>query len=165
MATHSTWKPPFPVTDPTQLRYYQSLSQWLRVPWSHCYNVTYSGSSALDSVAPMPSASATLTFKKLRDETIMLFQVAGSAATATAAAVGQWVITVNGTNTNVARKVFNTSNAHNSVAGATQVGTLNAGTYTFTLGWYHTSTANAVTVDGNDHWSIVVTEANPYPDR
>jgi hypothetical protein len=165
MAAHSTWKPPFPVTDPTQAKYWQSISQWLRVPWSHSYNLTYSGSSALDTVQDMPSASATLQFKKLRDDTTMLFQITGSAACSTAAAVGQWVIRVNGTNTNVARKVFNTANAHNSVCGATVVGTLNAGTYTFTLGWYHTSTANAVTVDGNDHWAIVVTEANPYPDR
>lgn len=159
---HTTWKPPFPVTDPTQLRYYQSLSQWLRVPWTHCYNLAYAGSSTTTS-ADMPSATATLDLRKLRDETLLVFQLMGGAYAAAVPAVINYDIRINGASYACGRGVLNVVNNHTAVHGQCQISDIPAGVYTWTVRWYHTLAA--ATVDSNDFYSIVVSETNDWPDR
>lgn len=159
---HTTWKPPFPVTDPTQAKYWQSISQWLRVPWVKTWQLTYSGSEASGSAVDIPSASTTMTFKKLRDETRLNFIIHGSFYCTTPNAVCYVYVRLNGTNYGAGSQFVNVGSAHIPVLGAVDIDSIPAGTYTFTLRWARG--LNTITVNSDDNWQVRLTETNANPD-
>lgn len=159
---HTTWKPPFPVTDPTQAKYWQSISQWLRVPWTKSWQLTYNGSEATGIYTDIPGASTTMTIKKLRDETRLSFAINGGFYCTVGPAVMFVQVYINGSAYTVGLSYANWANTHRHFGGHMDVDSVPAGTHTFTLRWargYNTITTNA-----DDNWSVQVTETNKDPD-
>lgn len=153
---HPPWRTP---EDDARAR---QLSEWLRVPWVKTWQLTYSGSESTGTPADMPSASTTMTFKKLRDDTRLNFVVHGSFYCTTPNAVCYVYVRLNGTNYGVGSQFVNVGSAHIPVLGAVDIDGIPKGTYTFTLRWARG--LNTITVNSDDNWQVRVTETSADPD-
>ncbi len=139
------------------------LSEWLRVPWTKTWRLTYSGTTSSTSYTDMPSPSATMTFKKLRDDTRLTFNMQGSFYGSDAGALLYIAIGLNGVDTAIAGQFVNPASTHIPIVGMVDIDDIPRGTYTFKLRWaygYYTCT-----VDSNDFFGVQVTETSEDPDR
>lgn len=137
------------------------LSEWLRVPWTKTWRLTYDGTASSTSYVNMPLPTATMTFKKLRDDTRLVFHVAGAFYATTGGAYCYLAIGLNGTDTAVAAMYANQTGIHIPIVGMVDIDDVPRGTYTFTLKWaYGVYTVN---VNGADFFGVQVTETNRSP--
>lgn len=158
---NETWKPPLPKTNPEMATTLQSLSQWLKVPWTHTFVVGYSGSSTSGSVADMPSPTATLQFKKLRDRSRLHFHLDAGAYSGAGSQSVQFYVRLNSVDNAVAFLYFNAGSTHLRTSGSCVVDDIPADTYTITIGW---AVVGTITVDANDPFYLSVTETNEMPE-
>lgn len=160
MQTNMTFRPNPGVDNRDERARWDQLSEWLRVPWAQQWTVQYSGSSVAGTVNDMPSASSTMTFTKLRDDTVMLFHMAGQVRCDAASNSVSFWIRLNSVDQRVGFFYTNTAAAHQAVAGNTLYRNVSAGTYTFKLGWAVVGTAR---VDSNDYFFLTAEETNDTP--
>lgn len=159
---NETWKPPLPKTNPEMATTLQSLSQWLKVPWTKTFQVTYSGSTASGTAAAMPSPSITMPITKLRDGTSLSCIIHGSFYTSTNPAICYiYVIVDAGTAYGAGFQYTNVATSHTPIVGAVEIPDIAAGAHTLTIGWARGS--NTVVVNADDQWELVVSETNPMP--
>ena len=137
------------------------LSEWLRVPWTNVFRLSYSGSSVSGSVTDMPSPTATMTFRKLRDTSRLVFQLSGSCYSGGTSETAQFYVRLNGGDYAIAFSYFNVASTHLGVSGAVHVDDIAADTYTIKIGWGVVGTLN---VDAQDPFCLTVTETNAAPD-
>ena len=137
------------------------LSEWLRVPWTNVFRLSYSGSSVSGPVTDMPSPTATMTFRKLRDTSRLVFQLSGSCYSSAAAEYAYFYVRLNGGDYGIAFSYFNAGSTHLHVSGAVHVDDIPADTYTIQIGW---GVVGTLTVNASDPFCLTVTETNAAPD-
>jgi len=137
------------------------LSEWLRVPWTNVFNVSYNGSSVSGPVVDMPSPTATMTFRKLRDTSRLVFNLSGSCYSGSAAEYAYFYVRLNGSDHLIAFSYFNLGSTHLHTSGAVHVDDVAADTYTITIGW---GVVGTLTVNASDPFCLTVTETNAAPD-
>lgn len=169
----SLWKPPLPVTSPEQARTWSSLSQWLRVPWTHVFTLSFNGSTSSATISDMPSPTSTMQYLKARNETRMVFVVAGSSFGSAANAITDLYLS----NTGVSNGYVSTDPGcghmfHNAAASqhiphmaSLYLDGMPSGLYTMKLRWRQSGTGGLfINADLNDVYTISVTETNGNPD-
>ena len=137
------------------------LSEWLRTPWTNVFRLSYSGSSVSGPVTDMPSPTATMTFRKLRDTSRLVFQLSGSCYSSAAAEYAYFYVRLNGGDYGIAFSYFNAGSTHLHVSGAVHIDDIAADTYTVKIGW---GVVGTLTVNASDPFCLTVTETNAAPD-
>ena len=158
---NQAWKPQLQGVGPELLGAFQSLSQWTKVPWTNVFRPSYNGSSTNGSVTDMPSPTETMTFRKLRDTSRLVFQLSGSCYSGGVAEYAYFYVRLNGGDYGIAFSYFNVASTHLGVSGAVHEDDIAADTYTIQIGW---GVVGTLTVNNSDPFCLTVTETNAAPD-
>ncbi len=158
----TSWRPPLPVSTPAENATWQSLAEWMRVPWVKTWQMAYSGSTSSGSAADIPSASQTMSFRKLRDDTRLSVIVHGSFYCTTPNAVLYLYAVVDGVTFGLGSQFVNVGSAHIPVLGAVDMDGVRKGVHTITLQWARGF--NTITVNSDDNWQVRLTETSADPD-
>lgn len=162
---NETWKPPLPKTNPELSATFQSLSQWLKVPWTTVFNCSYNHSTTTGTPHAVVNASTTMQFRKLREGSRIHIQANGSAYSGGVGEYVQFYFNLSSSSFAAANysanfQYFNVANSHMRNSGSAMMDSLPAGVYTLALYW---GVVGTIYIDSNDPWNFVVTETNEAP--